>query len=584
MSHLFEKIEQKIQDLLVDLIRDQKLPEGLDFSKLVVELPRDKSHGDMASNAAMVLAKEAKMPPRALAELVVEKMRAWDFVESIEIAGPGFINMRFSDAFWLVEFNDILKAGSRYGAHSARLNETINIEFISANPTGPLHAAHARGAVIGDVLASLLEFSGYKVIREYLINDTGGQIDTLARSLHLRYREALGEKEIVIPQGLYPGAYVCDVASQLVKAHGDFYLNKPESEWLEPLGKFAVESIMIDVKKDIEHLGIQMDVFTSERTLLESGAVQKAFDVLESHGLTYVGTLEPPKGEVIEDWEPRPQVLFKATQFGDDIDRAFKKSDGTWTYFAKDIAYHFDKYSRGAKHLINVFGADHAGYIKRIKAATKAVSMGEADLDVKICQLVHLYENGQAVKMSKRAGTFVTVEDVIDKVGKDVLRFIMLSRRNDQTLDFDFAEVTKQSKENPVFYVQYAYARCQSVFRHAIELFGADVLDLNQLISLSKGSMNEPEMLDLVKLLAYWPKMVEGASKAHEPHRIVFYLMDLASAFHQLWHQGRENACLRFLLPEDRTATQIRLALLTAIAFVLESGFSIIGVEPRKEM
>ena len=585
MSHLFAKIQDKINDVIHAFQKEGVLPEDIDYSRVAVEPPRDKTHGDMACNAAMILSKQAKMAPRDLAAKFIAQIEGWDDVEKTEIAGPGFINITFKPSFWQDEIKEIYRTRNEYGKSDVGNNEVVNVEFISANPTGPLHAAHARGAVFGDVLCSLLEFTNHKVIREYYTNDSGGQIVTLAKSLYLRYEEACGKGEAVIPEGYYPGAYLIEAAKKLKDEVGEKFLDQDEAAWIEPVSKFAVKAMMEDVKKDIAHMGIKMDVYTSEHELVEGGAVDRAFDFLEKKGLTYVGVLPPPKGEKPEGWEERPQTLFKATEFGDDIDRPFKKSDGSWTYFAKDIAYHYDKYCRGAKQMINVLGADHAGYVKRIKSATKAVTNGGADLDVKVYQLVHLFDNGKAVKMSKRAGNFVTAEDVVDKVGKDVLRFIMLSRRNDQTLDFDFAEVKKKSKENPVFYVQYAYARCSSVFRHAKEFFGDDILDQDLLAQTDLGAFSEQaEVLDMIKFLATWPRIVETAALAHEPHRLVFYLIDLASHFHHLWHQGKENAVLRFLFPEDRAKSLQRLVLLRAIAFVLESGFSILGIDLKEEM
>jgi arginyl-tRNA synthetase len=580
MSHLFAEIQNKINDLINAFQNDGLLPEDIDYSRVAVEPPRDRTHGDMACNAAMILSKQAKMPPRDLAAKFIEKIEAWDEVEKTEIAGPGFINITFKPDFWLDEVKAIHLAGNHYGKSDVGAGALVNVEFISANPTGPLHAAHARGAVFGDVLSSLLEFTNHKVVREYYTNDSGGQIVTLAKSLYLRYEEVCGKGEAVIPEGYYPGAYLIEAAKKLKDEVGEKFLDQAEKEWLEPVSRFAVKAMMEDIKKDIAHMGIKMDVYTSEDELVKGGAVDRAFEFLEKQGLTYVGVLPPPKGEKPEGWEERPQTLFKATEFGDDIDRPFKKSDGSWTYFAKDIAYHYDKYCRGAKQMINVLGADHAGYVKRIKSATKAVTGGEADLDVKVYQLVHLFDQGKAVKMSKRAGNFVTAEDVVNKVGKDVLRFIMLSRRNDQTLDFDFAEVTKRSKENPVFYVQYAYARIKSVFRHADELLGVGYSFDDAYPELGES----PEIMDMIKQLANWPRIVETAALAHEPHRLVFALIDLSASFHHLWHLGKENAVLRFLYPDDKEKTLSRLYLLRAIAFILESGFSILGIELKEEM
>ena len=473
---------------------------------------------------------------------------------------------------------DVLAAGPAYGDSALGGGLPVNVEYVSANPTGPLHAAHGRGAVFGDALAALLAKAGYAVTREYYINDAGAQVDVLGRSAYLRYREALGEAIGEIPAGLYPGEYLKDVGEALARRDGDRWLAADEADWLPAVRGFAIAEILETIKADLELLGVRMDVYTSERGLVASGAVDTALASLEERGLIYVGVLEPPKGKKPEDWEPRPQTLFAATRFGDDVDRPLKKSDGSNTYFANDIAYHHDKFRRGFASQIDVWGADHGGYIKRMQAATTAVTDGKAALDVKICQLVHLLQDGKPVKMSKRAGTFVTLSDVIGEVGKDVVRFIMLTRRNDQTLDFDFAKVTEQSKDNPVFYVQYAHARCRSVLRHAGDPKPAELANAD----LSR--LEAPEEMALVRRMATWPRQVESAAEAHEPHRVAFYLYDLASDFHALWNRGKDDTTLRFLVDGDEALTRARLAMVSAVATVIASGLAVMGVEPVEEM
>ncbi|HEX4572854.1 MAG TPA: arginine--tRNA ligase [Dongiaceae bacterium] len=556
-----------------------ELPAGLDTSRVAVEPPREASHGDMATNAAMVLAKPAGVAPKALAGKLAARLAKLADMTGVEIAGPGFINMRLADSYWQARIADVLAAGKDYGSSTVGAGRRVNVEYVSANPTGPLHIAHARGAVVGDALASLLAKAGYEVTREYYINDAGAQVDILARSAHLRYLEALGESIAAIPEGFYPGEYLKEVGAALAARDGDKWRGAPEAEWLVPVRRFAIDMIMGWVRDDLAALGIEQEVFSSERALIEAGGVDRALKTLQDRGLIYVGTLEPPKGKTPEDWEPRPQTLFRATEFGDDVDRPLKKSDGSWTYFASDIAYHYDKFRRGTPEMIDVWGADHAGYIKRMRAAVTAVTGGEGSLDVKVCQLVRLLRDGQPVKMSKRAGTFVTLREVVDEVGKGVLRFIMLTRKNDAPLDFDLAKVMEQSRDNPVFYVQYAHARARSVLRHADEeLAGFDRVqpDLHRLTDSGE--------LALIKLMAGWPRLVESAAEAHEPHRIAFYLYDLAAAFHALWNRGKEDAGLRFLLTEDPALTSARLAMVRAMSLTIASGLGIFGVEPVEEM
>ena len=572
--NIFRFFETEFKVIFDDLKAVGTIPDAADGSKIVFELPRDASHGDIACNAAMVLAKQVGMKPRDLATLLAERLAACDGVTAVDIAGPGFINISVEPRLWSVELRSILAAGAHYGSNDSGAGKSVNVEYVSANPTGPLHAAHARGAVLGDALASLLEFSGWNVTREYYTNDAGGQVDTLAQSVYLRYREALGEVIGEIPSGLYPGAYLKDVGAALAARDGDRYLAQEESEWLAPVRKFAIDAMMVMIREDLAGLGIEMDVFSSERALVEGGAVQATIDKLQQDGHLYRGVLDPPKGREPEDWEPREQLLFRATNFGDDTDRPLQKSDGGWTYFSSDVAYHLDKLERTGGTLINIFGVDHGGYVKRMMAAVEALSGQKDMLAIKLCQLVNLMENGKPVKMSKRAGNFVTVRDVIDAVGADVIRFIMLTRRSDQTLDFDYAKVTEQSRDNPVFYVQYAHARCSSVLRQAGEM--PEDANLDRLIA--------PAELALIKQLVSWPRMVVSAAVNYEPHRIAFYLMDLASAFHSLWTTGREDPSLRFMLDDDAELTAARLWLVKATATVIRSGLGVLAIPAKEEM
>ncbi len=577
LMNIFSCFEAEFQTIISNLVATKQVVAGLDTSRVVFELPRDESHGDIATNAAMVLAKQAGKSPRDLASLFASELEKIDGVIAVEIAGPGFLNLRIETRLWTREIADILAADLHYGKSEIGAGKPVNIEFVSANPTGPLHAAHARGAVIGDALAGLMEFCGWNVTREYYINDAGGQVDVLARSTYLRYCEALGRDIGEIPAGLYPGIYLREVGEALAALDGDLYLDKAEDEWIAPLRSFAIDAIMTGIKTDLLALGIKMDQFSSERALVSSGAVQRAIDKLQQDGHLYQGVLQPPKGKEPEDWEPREQLLFKASAFGDDTDRPLQKSDGTWTYFAADVAYHLDKLDRTKGPLINIFGADHGGYVKRMTAAVAALSGQQDMLDIKLCQLVNLLDNGQPVKMSKRAGTFVTVEDVIAAVGADVIRFIMLTRRNDQTLDFDFAKVTEQSRDNPVFYVQYAHARACSVIRQ---------FEKDQVIPASANLdlISDPAELAVVKMLVGWPKLVESAAMAHEPHRIAFYLVDLASRFHSLWNAGRETPSLRFILDDDTPTTVARMHLVQATSFVIRTGLNVLSIKALEEM
>ena len=573
--NIFTLFETDFATVLRSMQDQGVLPAELDSGRVVFELPRDISHGDVACNAAMVLAKQASLKPRDLAERLVPEFEKMDGVTGVEIAGPGFINIRVEPRLWTTEIDAIIEAGTDYGRNRSGAGKTINVEYVSANPTGPLHAAHARGAVLGDAMAGLLDFCGWDVTREYYINDAGAQVDVLARSAYLRYCEALGRNIGDIPPGLYPGAYLIDVGKALAVAFGDSFLDRDEAEWLDPVRSFTIEAILVGIREDLQALGIRMDRFSSERALVDSGAVQSAIDRLEESGHVYRGILEPPKGKEPEDWEPREQLLFRASAFGDDTDRPLQKSDGSWTYFASDVAYHMDKLDRTGGQLINIFGVDHGGYVKRMMAAVEALSGRKGQLDIQLCQLVNLMENGKPVKMSKRAGTFVTVRDVIEAVGADVIRFIMLTRRSEQTLDFDYARVTEQSRDNPVFYVQYAHARACSVLRQA-GTGSTDAAALDQLTN--------PAEMALIRILAGWPRQVVSAASAHEPHRVAFYLMELAAAFHALWTAGRENPDLRFIRDEDPALTAARLRLVKATALVIRSGLGVLAIDAREEM
>ena len=563
-----------------ELIEDGSLTprQAVNTEKLVVELPREESHGDLACNAAMILAKQVGMAPRDLAGLLADKLAAHQDIAAVDIAGPGFLNITLKPGVWSAEVSAILAAGLAYGQSDIGSGRAVNVEFVSANPTGPLHAAHARGAIFGDALANLLDFCGFNVTREYYINDAGAQVDTLARSAFLRYREALGEDTITIPEGLYPGEYLKDVGDALKARYQDSLRDQPELVTLPIVRSFAIEAMMDGIKADLRDLGIEMDVFSSERHLVEQGRVDEAMTILRDRGLVYRGVLAPPKGQLPDDWEEREQLLFRSTEFGDDIDRPLQKSDGSWTYFASDVAYHADKLNRTGGALINVWGADHGGYVKRMTAATQALSEQNDMLDVKLCQLVTLLDKGKPVKMSKRAGTFVTLRDVMDTVGADVMRFIMLTRRNDQTLEFDYAKVTEKSRENPVFYVQYAHARACSVLRQT------DIPALSEQGEAVLSRLSDVHEVRLIKQLASWPSVVRAAALSHEPHRLAFYLIDLAALFHGLWNAGRDNPSLRFILESDAELTQARLSLVAASAHVIKAGLSLLSVDAPEEM
>jgi arginyl-tRNA synthetase len=592
MTNIFSDFRLLVLAALGDLARQGLLPPGLDLSRVAVEPPRDPTHGDLATNAAMVMAGTLKENPTALAERIAAALKGRELVTgdyhgpgfTVAAARPGFINVRLAPEVWHAQLRAILRAGTAFGDSSIGGGDRVNVEFVSTNPTGPMHVAHGRGAVVGDALASLLAKAGFSVAREYYVNDSGAQVDILARSTYLRYCQALGEAVGPIPEGFYPGEYLVETGRALVQRDERKWLGRPEPEWLRPVRDFAVEQMMTLIRADLAALGVRHDLFVSEQQLIENGAVNECLVELERRGLIYTGVLEPPKGKLPDDWEPREQTLFRATRFGDDVDRPLKKSDGSWTYLAPDIAYHRDKFRRGFANLVDVWGADHGGYVKRLQAAVRAVTDDAATIDVKLCQLVHLFDKGVVVRMSKRAGTFVTLAEVIDKVGKDVFRFIMLTRRNDQTLEFDFAKVTEQSRDNPVFYVQYAHARAASVMRHAVEQFPEADLSDAALSASPFEALADPAELALIRQLAGWPRLVESAAEAHEPHRIPFYLQEVAALFHALWNKGKDEATLRFILAAEPALTRARLALVRAVSIVIASGLAVIGVEPVQEM
>ncbi len=578
----FDDLADRIRAALEGLVRDGRLPPGLPLDSVLVEPPREAAHGEAATNAALLLAKPAGLRPLDLARCLAEALRADPEVVEATAAPPGFVNLRLAPDFWRRRLRDVLALGFDYGRVDLGKGRPVDVEYCSANPTGPLHVGHGRGTVFGDALANLLAYTGWKVTREYYVNDAGAQIETLARSVHLRYREALGEAIGPIPEGLYPGEYLVPVGRALAESEGPRWLGRPEPEWMPLFARRAVEAMLERIKDDLAALGVHHDVFRSERALVEAGEVEAALAFMEQKGLLYTGTLPPPKGKPVEDWEPAPQLLFRATAYGDDTDRPLKRSTGHWTYFAADVAYHMDKWRRGFDRMIDVWGADHAGYVKRLQAAVAAFSDGAATLEIRLCQLVNLLDGGKPLKMSKRAGRIVTLRDVVDEVGKDVFRFMMLTRRNDAPLDFDLVEVTQQSKDNPVFYVQYAHARIRSVFRHAAEQ--ALPRTAAELVDAPLARLEDPAELALVRAVAAWPRTVKAAAEQSEPHRIAFYLQDLAAQFHALWTRGKEVPDLRFLVAEDRPLTLARLALLEAVRTVLATGLALIGVTPVEEL
>jgi arginyl-tRNA synthetase len=602
--NVFDDVALRIKTALAEMQREGGLPADLDLSRADVETPRDVAHGDFASNAAMVLSKAAGKKPREIADALKRKLASQPDVEAIEVAGPGFLNIRMKPAFWHGLVAAINKEGGNYGRSAMGEGRTVNVEYVSANPTGPMHVGHCRGAVFGDALANLLAFAGYDVTREYYINDAGGQVDVLARSVFLRYREALGENVGDIPEGLYPGEYLKPIGEALANESGKSLLKEPEERWLPIVRTFAIDQIMPMIKSDLAALNIKHDIFFSEASMTKgkTDKVKVAIEALRKKGFVYEGRLPKPLGHDDEDWEDREQTLFRSTSFGDDQDRALQKSDGTYTYFAGDIAYHYDKLLRGYHHLVNVFGADHIGYIPRMLAAVAAfaggsveldskgklkswrTSGGSSDLEIKVVSLVKLFKSGEPFKMSKRAGTFVTLRDVVDEVGRDPVRFMMLYRKELEELDFDFAKVTEQSKDNPVFYVQYAHARAKSVLRNVREVFPNFDADSKEVSGASLNGLDDPGEIDLIRRLALFPRIVNGAAEAREPHRLAFYLYDLASNFHAQWTRGNDLPQLRFIQASDRSLTADRCALVAATAQVISSGLGLLGVEAPDAM
>ncbi|MEM6825060.1 MAG: arginine--tRNA ligase [Pseudomonadota bacterium] len=572
--NIFSDIRTLVIETLDAMVAEGQLSADLSYGAVSVEPPRDAAHGDMATNAAMVLAKPAGQAPRSIAEELAARLMGDPRVSVANVAGPGFINLHLDGRVWHDVVAEAIDAGAQFGHSGLGAGVKVNVEYVSTNPTGPLHVGHTRGAVFGDALCSLLQAAGYDVTREYYINDGGAQVDVLARSAYERYREAHG-LEPEIADGLYPGDYLVPVGAAMKEAFGDSFLDKGEDVWLSDVRTFATDQMMEMIRTDLALIGVRMDVYFSEKSLYGTGRIESAIDTLDERGLIYHGTLEPPKGKMPEDWEPREQMLFRSTVHGDDVDRPIKKSDGSWTYFAPDIAYHHDKIVRGHTELIDVFGADHGGYVKRMKAAVSALTDGAVPLDIKLTQLVRLYKNGEPFKMSKRAGTFITLRDVVSEVGADVVRFHMLTRKNDAPLDFDLTRVTEQSKDNPVFYVQYAHARVCSVIRKA-EALGLPLSD--------NPILEDPAEFEVARKIAEWPRLIEIAARNHEPHRIAFYLYELASEFHALWNRGNDHPALRFVHDADPKATAAKIALPRAVGVVISAGLGILGVTPAEEM
>jgi arginyl-tRNA synthetase len=583
---VFAGFHGRILAAFQQLKHDGVVPVEASIEGITLEPPKDASHGDLATNAAMVLAKASGLAPRALAERIVPLLASDPHIESVEIAGPGFINLTLAPSFWPSVLRMVLEQGDGYGRSAIGKGKVVNVEYVSANPTGPMHVGHCRGAVFGDALANLLAFTGFDVTREYYVNDAGAQVDALARSAYLRYREALGQDIGEIPEGLYPGDYLKPVGTLLVEQHGRELLSMPESEWLPIVRDAALRAMLAMIEGDLGELGIHHDVFFSERSLIDGPRDQVAETIadLKSKGLIFMGRLPPPKGKVDEDWEDREQLLFRSTTFGDDMDRPLVKSDGGYTYFASDMAYHRDKFRRGFNTMIDVWGADHSGHVKRMQTALAALTGGKAELDIKLCQLVRLFRGGKPVKMSKRAGTFVTLLDVVDEVGPGPVRFMMLYRKNDAPLDFDFVKVTEQSRDNPVFYVQYAHARASSVLRNVRDVFPDLDLGGGALARSDLDRLSDAAELALIGKIAQFPGIVEASAAAHEPHRIAFYLYDIAGEFHGLWNRGKDSPQLRFIYETDRELTRARMALVSATKQVLASGLGILGVKAMQEM
>jgi arginyl-tRNA synthetase len=569
---------ERLSAIASELFPETPLPN------FTLEAPRDPAHGDFATNLAMLLAKPLGQPPRAIAALILPKLQQEPTIAQAEIAGPGFINLRLNPTAWHGTITEILQSGLDYGTCDLGQGQSINIEFVSVNPTGPMHAGHVRGAVLGDALASLLQRVGYRVTREYYFNDAGTQVDVLARTTHLRYREALGEEIGPIPSGMYPGDYLKDVAAALVKRDGDRWLKQDESVWLEPIRDFAVAAIMTMIREDLALIKIRHDVFTNERDLIANGTLEKAFALLEAKGLIYTGTLPPPRGKEMADWEPVPLTLFRSSQFGDSTDRSLKKRDGSWAYIMPDIAYHYDKIRRGFLSMTNILGKDHGGYLERMRPAVAALSDNKAQLNVIFNSIVKLTNKGELVKLSKRSGNLITLREMVEQVGAGAVRFFMLSRTADSELEFDFAKVVEQSRDNPVFYVHYAHARCCSVIRHARELYGAIADDVAELAALPLTHLTDPAEISQIKALAAWPRALAAAATAQEPHRITYFLIELATQFHALWNKGRDDTSLRFLQPDDKEISLARLALIQATRLTLANALHVLGIEPVAEL
>lgn len=584
MSNIFHAYKTKLDTILGNMAANGDIPAGLDLSRVKVEPPKEAAHGDMATNAAMVLSRAAGKNPRQFGEALAEQLKKIPEIREATVAGPGFVNFRLADSEWAGTIKEILAEGVSYGDSAMGKGVKVNIEYVSANPTGPMHAGHVRGAVIGDTLAGLLKKAGYDVTKEYYFNDAGKQIEVLTDTANLRYREALGENIGDIPEGLYPGEYMKEVAAALIARDGNRWQGKPREEWYVPVRDFAVEFIMKMIREDLDLIGIHHDVFSNERVMIEDGTLEKCFKQLEGMGLIYQGTLPPPKGKEMEDWEPAELTLFRTSKFGDDSDRPLKKRDGTWAYIMPDIAYHYNKIQRGFTWMINVLGKDHGNYLQKMRCAVAALSDNKAKLDVAYCGMVKLLKNGEPVKISKRLGNLLTLREIVEEVGAGSVRFFMMTRTPDSELEFDFAKVVEQSKDNPVFYVQYAHARCCSVFRNAKEMFPKLDTSRASLAQANLARINSPEELQLVRLLAGWPRFVEGAAEAHEPHRITIYLHDLASEFHAFWNKGRDDTNLRFLREQDEELSRARLALVDAVRVVIASGLAVMGVKPVEEM
>jgi len=584
MTNIFNDYKQELMGILETMVSNGELPHDTDFSRVTVEPPRDAAHGDMATNAAMVLSKAAKKNPRQLAEVLVESIKAIDSVKTASIAGPGFINFHLNDNKWSNIVKDILSLGTNYGDCDLGKNKKVNIEYVSVNPTGPMHVGHVRGAVTGDALASLLKKASYDVTREYYFNDAGTQVDILSRTTYLRYKEALGDDIGEIPEGFYPGEYLKDVAKALIERDGNKWIDCKEDEWLVPIRNFAVNYMMGVIKEDLNLIGIKHDVFTNERDIVENGTLDEVFKKLEDMDLIYTGTLPPPRGKEIKNWEPVPLTLFRSSNFGDSIDRPLKKRDGTWAYIMPDLAYHYDKMRRGFDWMINILGKDHGGYLERIGTGVAALSDRKAKLDVIYIAMVKALKNGVPVKLSKRSGNLITLREMVEEVGAGAVRFLMLSRTPDSDLDFDFTKVVEQSKDNPVFYVQYAHARCCSILRNAKKMFPDDDLSDKSLMNMNMDLINSKAELKIIRFMAGWPRFVESAAEAHEPHRIAFYLNEMAAEFHAFWNKGKEDATLRFLIEDNKELSLARLGLVRSVALVIASGLKVMGVEPLEEM